>query len=481
MKQYCVTAFFLLSFCLGGCKKVLDENPRNLVDPDGYFTNAANFESAVLGVYSSLPGIFSANQLMMSELFSDIYDAPSPAYEQALPTYQNNMSEAFYNVRQTWSTCYNIIKDANFVLSFFPNTTLLTDLKKAQLMAECRFLRAYAYFRLVQFYGDVPLRKEAARSYDETQIPRSSQMEVYDFILEDLKYAEINLPDNAPIEGRVSKLAATALLSKVYLTMAGHPLNKTELYQEALAKSLVVIESTKYTLVENYAAIFRKSTYTTESIWEQTYAPGNGNGIHNISLTQQGFVPILLPADWFINSFGTGDSRANFGILKNFHDAANNVTLPPFFAKFVDTSYIREGRNPGNSGTAFTIPFLRLGEMYLIAAEAENELNGPDNAYAHVNKIRWRAREDKNNPSQVPDFAGLNQAQLRDSILLERKKELFQEGSAWFDLKRTNSFSRIQTLRGSELSVPIGAYNETWYIPDTELSINKVPQNPRYQ
>lgn len=481
MKRYCLPAIFLLSLFFTGCKKMLEEKPRNRVRPDGYFTNAANFESAVIGIYGSFPGMFGGNQLMMSEMFSDIYAAPSAAFEQALPTYQNNMSEAFYNVRQTWRTCYTIIKDANFVLAYLPATTLLTDIKKAQLTAECRLLRAYAYFRLVQFYGDVPLRKEVAGSYDDTQIPRTSQQEVYSFILEDLLYAETNLPDAAAQVGRVYKQVATALLAKVYLTMAGHPLNKTEHYQDALTKSLQVINSAKFTLVDDYAQVFRKSNYTTESIWEQTYAPGTGNGLHNLSLTQKGFVPILLPADWFVNSFGAGDRRSSFGILKNFNDKVNNVILPVFFAKFVDTAYINQGRNTGNSGTAYTIPFLRLAEMYLIAAEAENEMNGPDNAYTYVNKIRWRAREDKANPAQVPDFTGLNKAQLRDSILLERKKELFQEGSTWFDLKRTNTLNRIQTVRGTVLAVPIGTYNTTWYIPDEELSINKIPQNPRYQ
>lgn len=481
MKRYCLPVIFLLSLVFAGCKKMLEEKPRNLVRPGGYFTNAANFESAVIGIYSSFPGMFGGNQLMMSEMFSDIYATPSSAFEQALPTYQNNMSEAFYNVRQAWTTCYTIIKDANFVLTYLPTTTLLTDVKKAQLTAECRFLRAYAYFRLVQFYGDVPLRKEVPGSYDETQIPRTPQQEVYNFILEDLKYAENNLPEDAAQKGRVYKMAATALLAKVYLTMAGHPLNQTAHYQDALAKSLQVINSPKFVLVEDYARVFRNATYTTESIWEQTYAPGTGNGIHTLSLTQKGFVPILLPASWFVNSFGTGDRRGSFGIIKDFNDRVNNVTLPVFFSKFVDTAYINQDRNSGNSGTAYTIPFLRLGEMYLIAAEAENEINGPNNAYTYVNKIRWRAREDKTNPALVPDFAGLNKAQLRDSILLERKKELFQEGSTWFDLKRTKTLSRIQVIRGTGLSVPIGAYNDTWYIPDIELSINKVPQNPKYQ
>jgi hypothetical protein len=63
---------------------------------------------------------------------------------------------------------------------------------------------------------------------------------------------------------------------------------------------------------------------------------------------------------------------------------------------------------------------------------------------------------------------------------MERKWELHLEGQTWFDLKRTNTIGRIQTLRGADLLHPIGAYNQTWYIPDVEIQNNNIPQNPAY-
>ncbi len=80
----------------------------------------------------------------------------------------------------------------------------------------------------------------------------------------------------------------------------------------------------------------------------------------------------------------------------------------------------------------------------------------------------------------MPDLAGLTQDQFRDSVWLERKHELSQEGSSWFDMKRTNTFGNIQTLRGSGLINPIGSYNSTWLIPYTEFVANNIPQNPAY-
>lgn len=468
----------LLTF--GGCKKALEESPKNIIDPKSFFTNANSYEQAVLGIYSTLPGLYGGNTMMMREMFSDICGAPSSSFEQALTTYQNQHSSSFYCVRTEWSNDYTIIKNANFILGYLPLATLINEQKKTELTAEARFLRAFAYFQLVQFYGGVPIRTKALEDYNNLQLPRSSEEEVYKLILDDLTFAETNLPTDAAQQGRVYKMVATALLAKVYLTMAGNPLKKTNYYKDAKEKALAVIASPKFVLLDDYSKVFRNTAYTTESIWEQTYAPGTGNGLHTFSLTQKGFATLLAPSTWFINIFPAGDKRKEWGIQQAYADNVNNVTLPPFFAKFVNLDFINDKtKGPSNSGTAYTIPFLRIAEMYLIAAEAENEMNGPAGAYQYVNKIRWRARIDKTNPAHVPDLAGLSKEQLRTEILMERKRELYLEGSTWFDLKRTNTLSNIQTVRTP--AVPIGAYNNTWLIPDNELNINKIPQNPAYQ
>jgi hypothetical protein len=128
--------------------------------------------------------------------------------------------------------------------------------------------------------------------------------------------------------------------------------------------------------------------------------------------------------------------------------------------------------------TSYPIPILRLAEMYLIAAEAENEINGPAQAYQYINRIRWRARTDKSNPDFVPDLQNLTKEQFREAVYLERKHELHLEGYSWMDLKRTNTLNRIQDIRGDRLTHPIGIYNQTWPIPDTEIVNNNIKQNP---
>jgi hypothetical protein len=477
-----ITYSFLLVFVLSGCKKTLEEKPKTFVSPDAFFTSAASYDLGVVGIYRTIPATFGNNAWLTRESFSDIIGPVSGAYEQGLPVYQNNHQPFFYNVRDQWTNHYSIVKDANFILKKLDEATVLSATQKNALAGEARFLRAYAYFQLVQLYGDVPIRTTPLEDLSDVKIARSAQADVYKLILDDLSFAETSLPENAPTAGRVYKLAATALLAKVHLTMAGNPLKQTQSYTIARDKALAVINSGKFALLDDYSQVFHNTKYTKESIWEWTYQAGvGGNPLHNNSATAPGYTYILTPATWFINSFPTGDQRKAWGIKENYvlTTASGPLTLNPFFTKFVDLTALNTG--PASARIEYTVPILRLAEMYLIAAEAENEISGPANAYQYINKIRWRARVNKVDPTNVPDLAGLSKDQFRDAVLMERKWELHLEGSTWYDLKRSGTLSRIQTVRPTTLIHPIGAYNNTWYIPDIEIQNNNIPQNPTYQ
>ena len=466
-----IALLFFIAGLFQGCS--LNEEPKTFISPDAFFTGYDSYEAAVQGIYTNVPSMFQNDCMMIFEMFSDICKEPDASYEQALPTYQNDQRPIFYNTRRFWSSAYTIVKNANFLLSKIPEGS-----EYNALAAEARFLRAYAYFYLVQVYGDIPLRKAPIESYNDIQIPRTSQESVYEFILEDLVYAENNLNNEAPQTGRVHKMTATALLAKVYLTMAGNPINKKEYFTQARDKAVSVINSGRYELLEDYADVFQKTVYTKESIWEQLYDPQiGGNGMTGITMTAAGFKPILLPSEWFIGSFTDGDRRGEWGITKNYKDPSDR-TLPTYFQKFAINSVIDNNIATGSVIANYTKPYLRLAEMYLIAAEAENEINGPEQAYQYVNKIRWRARTDKSKTDLVPDFKGLSKENLRNAIYLERKKELHLECSTWIDIKRTNTFDRIQDIRPQSLIYPIGLYNQTWPIPDEELISNKIEQNP---
>lgn len=475
-----ITNIFILLSILSGCKKVLEEHPQTFVSPNSFFNTPASYDLGVVGIYNTVPSTLGNYGWLTRESFSDIIGQVSGASTQGLPVWQNNHQPFFYTVREQWTNHYAIVKNANFMLEQLEKSTVLSATQKNALEGEARFLRAYAYFQLVQLYGDVPLSISVLQDLNNVQIPRTPQADVYKQIVDDLTFAETNLPDNAPTVGRVYKLVATALLAKVYLTMAGNPLNETQYYTNARDEALAVINSGRFTLMDDYSKIFHNTTYTTESLWEQTYQAGlGGNPLMQNSATAPGYAYLLTPSTWFINSFPKGDQRKVWGIQQNY--VAPSGVLPPFFTKFVNLAWIDNGTIADNAGRLeYTIPILRLGEMYLIAAEAENEINGPANAYQYINKIRERARVDKTDPTDVPDLSGLTKDQFRAAVIMERKWELYLEGSTWYDMKRTNTLSNIQTIRPTTLVNPIGAYNQTWYIPDIEIQNNNIPQNPAY-
>ncbi len=477
MKSNYILCVLLAAGLLQSCEKSLQETPKTVISPDEFFKNPSSYESAVTGIYADFP----LYVVYTHEMITDLYATPSASAEQALPIYNNQPTPDYYNAGGAWNTPYAVIKNANFILQYLPNAPL-DDSKKAQLIAEASFLRGYAFFNLVQLFGDVPLPLKIPQDYNSLRLPRTGQAQVYEQVLKDLLYAEQNLPDKAAQQGRVDKNVATALLARVYLTMAGNPLKQTQYYKDALQKSTAVINSGKYKLMDDYAQVFHNTKYTSESIWEKLYEPGRGsNFLNGSSNTSPGYNPTLVPSNNFMASFSKGDRRFSWGIISNYIKPDKKVLDRPFFQKFVDTVSINRGDLPSQASIPYTVPIIRLAEMYLIAAEAENAINGPANAYSYINAIRKRARMDKNDPTQVPDLSGLSKEQFQQAVWREFDWELHEEGQSWTIMKRTNTFDRIQKQRGASLNVPVGPYNQTWLIPTTEVTNNNIPQNPLYK
>lgn len=473
-----IILFSLLLFLFSGCTEILEEEPKIFISSANFYQSEGDFEAALMGIYVDVRNI--ASQKDLREVFADYNDNPESA-EQTGDLWKNNPSSNFWPIRRAWSTPYSIVNNANLIIDALNNIELSQAVEN-RIEAEAMCLRAFAYFQLVQLYGDIPMRTEPVKSLDATNIEKSSQASVYELIISDLLLAETNLPNEAPDEGRLYKLVAKALLAKVYLTSAGFPLNTTANYTLAKNKALEVIAGKE--LLLDYAAVFHNSTYTAESIWEALVSPPNvGNGLHSTCAPTGNQTAILLPTDAFINSFPNGDQRKDWGIKDGYTNASGTEFVSrTYFNKFIDEQFFEDELSPATASSSldYTIPILRVGEMYLIAAEAENEMNGPVGAYEYINEIRKRARIDKNDATHVPDLAGLSKDEFRTALLAERKWELHLEGSAWFDLKRTQTFDLVQQARGASLTVPIGAYNNTWLIPDFEISNNNIDQNPSY-
>jgi hypothetical protein len=188
MKKLLINTILVSVFALltQSCKKTLEEDPKTFISPNAFFNSPESYEQAVKGIYATIPFTLEGNAMSMRETFSDIIGPPSPAYEQGLPTYQNNHQPFFYNVRDQWSYYYTMIKNANFIIKHLEESTILSDAQKSALTGEARFLRAFAFFFLVQFYGDIPMPTKPVEDYSSLQIDKSPQADVYNLIVEDL-------------------------------------------------------------------------------------------------------------------------------------------------------------------------------------------------------------------------------------------------------------------------------------------------------
>ena len=144
--------------------------------------------------------------------------------------------------------------------------------EKARIEGEAKFLRAWAYFNLVQFFGDVPLVVEPVTDPSNFQPSRTEQASVYNQIISDMRDAASMLNDAAPDPSRANKWMAKAFLAKIYLTMAGNPNNRKyyegqNIYQLALDEAKSIISSNRYTIDIPYREVFTTNN-DGETIWE---------------------------------------------------------------------------------------------------------------------------------------------------------------------------------------------------------------------
>lgn len=358
------------------CNDWLEEDPKTFISPSNFYKSVEDFDGALKGLYPQ------EAPMNLVEVFADYNDKPEAA-EQVGDIWANNPGYGFYAIREGWSGPYSTIKNANMILEMivdkdFPEAT------KNRIIGEAKCLRAYCYFQLVQLYGDVPLRTTVVSSAEDISIDRSPEADIYALIFEDMLDAEAKLPEESQQMGRVNKYVAKALLARIYLTSAGYPMQMTGNYAKALEKALEVINSDQYTLMATFDKIFKTERYTAETIWGRLFdAPDIASNKHTVTSPVESQTALFLPTDAFIESFAQGDWRKEWGIKPEYVNAkGTKVIKRTYYNKYINEEYLEQELPASNTSILpWQTNLIRLAEMYLIAAEAENEINGPANAY----------------------------------------------------------------------------------------------------
>lgn len=456
------------------CKKMLEISPPiNSITTNDVFATNSQAEWAIAAIYSkmingveyynipnaSLKSFAAGLSTIMGSHSAD--DLVNTAGEQ-LPVLQNKLTITNSNeTAEIWNSAYKVIFDANAVMEGLDASTspTLYDSVKKQLTGEALALRAFSYFYLVNFFGDLPLvlttdfKKTLAYS-------RSPVSKIYDQIKADLVRAR-SLLGNDFAAGkqervRINKWFAEALLSRVYLY--------TGEYQLAINSATAVINHTAlFSMEQDLNNVFMPNS--SESIFqlkptiEDPYlgtATPEGFRLYVYQYPDGSYFYSYLASNQLLNAFEANDKRKSIWL---FDIVSGHV--PAKYKKGTPRQY-------------YTV--MRLAELYLIRAEATVLLSpaAKNTAIEDLNVLRRRADVDELDSQ-------LTAEQVITAIAHERQVELFAEwGHRWFDLKRTGKAHDV--LAAISAKQPWwGDYQLLYPIPTGDIKQNSnLLQNPEY-
>jgi hypothetical protein len=473
-KKFLIPIILLASLSIVGCEK-LNEDPKASLTPQTYFKTQSDLDAALAGTYSvlSYDGAFGFTSRMSAYFGADDLTT-DPGLNKANMRDFDRLSASSSNgdVLASYQGPWNCIYQANNLLANYQKVNTSDDLKN-QAAGQAYFLRAWSYYMLVRTFGTMPLVLKPLAADDRPD--RVSVDTIYASILTDLQTAINLLPDaysGDPVPGKVTKNSAKSLLSDVYLTMTGWPINKTDNYALAASAANEVIQSGKYSLVPHYADVFNQNN-TSESIFTLQF---NVSG----NLPQRSYGSSCVPLDeTAINGDGGWDDyypEINFYLnapkcersVATFYDTIKLLQPNKSYLRVPWNSALTHAGHPyyrkfrsGLQGdgvsekwdtiysihpsTNKALDLIRYPMVLLNYAEASAMASGSPSvdAYNAINMVRQRAGE-------LPLTPGLSAADFQDSVVKERAYEFAGEtGIRWFDICRLQILPQVIASRSS--------------------------------
>ena len=217
-----ITSLCAMLLCSVACneKDFLEEVPLDFLSPENVYNSYSGMQSAVTGLYSQVRAWEEYSGGLRNFLATDIaYNARQNS--DRLGNLQNVYSPTGSQAKGSWEAPFQVIKDANAILSHLDDAGLSGE-NKTLIEAEARFFRAYSYRNLVYFYGGVPIIKEEI-TYPKRDFTRASKNDVLVFMKEDFEYAAANLPGIADVDdGKVSDLVAKHYLAETLISLGDY-------------------------------------------------------------------------------------------------------------------------------------------------------------------------------------------------------------------------------------------------------------------
>ena len=515
---------------LQGCTN-LDETPPSLISTSNFFTNEAEVLAALAGVYAQLRAttpegsLYDVNVVTTDEVVVPIRGQDWNDNGQWIDLHNMTWTPTsiatsnFFN--PIWSNPFIGVARANLFLSAVQNTTFAN---KASIIAEVRALRAFYYYLLMDFFGGVPI----VTTTEIAKRPRNTRREVFDFIEKELIAArDSGLPTTRPVEdnGRFTQGGADAILANMYVNAgvftkdgAGSGgINATgynscsgvlvsggvDACQAALAAANRILNSGAYRLADSFPQNFRADNYKSpENIFVVKFIAADGLGLdYAMAILHYNQYAPLTPWNGFAiqaqtyNAFDAADKRRQVVLIGPQNDVLTGAVacVRPGCAQgaprlvFTDTIHNIRSATEGEGGRIYKWPvdpahvqqnsgndyaWFRVGEIYLIKAEVQNELGNAPAALALLDSLRSRR------DTVAPPLVSVD----RSVILKERLFELLGEGKRRQDLIRFGAYTtRVDdpSLIGGKQSRP--DYYVLMPVPQSQIDANPLlTQNPGY-
>lgn len=482
MKQSLLIIFSIV--LLASCSKMLEEKPKSIA-AELFYNTPAEVEAGLNAIYVPVRGSGTMGALFecQMEIYTEyLYGRGSHA---PLNDYIGLDNTNITRVGDMWAAFYQAIRNANIVIQKTPDGKNLSDGQKQAYIAEARFMRALWYFYLVRNWAGVPIRTEF--NMDSIDLKRNTQPEVYAFILQDLQFAEQNLPDVARLNGTPNKLAAKTVLTDVLMNL--------HRYDEARDKAAEVIASNKFSLVNvtvpaDFDKLFGPDIVSsTEEIFYIKYSrTPSGQGFAYPQYAHYpgtgyyppgGFYTFYSDSEQnsFVKNWDKNDLRYTFNWYPQTFGLGPTTILN---RKFSDRTTTTSGGND--------YPMYRYADVLLFYAECVAQADGaPDaDAMEKLNMVHRRAygknplAADAAVDFKLADYSG-KQAFI-DLVVKERGYENCCEAKRWPDLKRLGIAKQvIQAVKGKTVLDK----HMLWPIPTIEYNYNKAidpvkDQNPGY-
>lgn len=473
-----ILAFVALTLGVSSCNDFLSETLPDRFDVNSYYRTDEEAVKGLYGLYAAVrTSVFGREYISITDLMSDDMDFRSTDQaRRSLNNFTYDNRNRYFST--AWANFYNVIGTANLLIDKteqMERPTISTEQNANMIIAEAKFIRAWAYYQLVQLWGKVPLVTKPVYDFRNEDIkPERAEIDsVYAQILKDLKDAEI-LNDNPhqvilrtdiTYKMAITRSAVKLMQAKTYLLMKDYD-NCIDAVKYLVIDRFSEDGSGRFALLDNFFLLFDvaekgNSLRKKEVIWEiESKALTGYNNIAHREFAPSTAIPVVkttgyqnyIPSTSLFEAFSKQPSDKRYTSIYRISGAS------PCIMKRVD--YITSDQNTGGPNEIL----LRFADAVLIYAEALNATGEITEAAKWVNLVRNRAGLIKKiGTITTGDIRPtIGQQRMQDTIIFERRLEFAHEGHRLFDLRRTGKLENAIQKYNADLDRYLKALNMTF-------------------